>query len=145
VTGVVLVKALFIGIVFVCLSGCGLRQESSMHTVTTVPVVQGAEFPVLTQEELARLHDLSFPLRVEPRNLLMTDAQMVFSYTTELSEDELITFYHAQMDYLGWEEQAVVKAPESCLMFTKPSKLCTITLRSDGALRRVTLFITLKQ
>ncbi len=141
----VFVKVLFMGTLLVCLSGCGGRQELSLSSVIMTPAVQVEEFPNLTPEELARLHDMSFPLNVQPKKLLFTETQMVLTYTTELSQEELRVFYHTSMDYWGWEELGIVMAPESCLMFAKPSKLCTIVLRSEGTQTSVTLFTTLKQ
>lgn len=137
----VFVKVTFMGTLLVCLTGCAGQQEPVPHIVTTVGSSQAEEYPKVTQEELARLHDLSFPLHAEPYKLLSVDNQMIFAYATDHSHDELVAFYHAQMDYCGWEEISLLRGPESCLVFSKPSKLCTITLRSEGAKIRVTIFI----
>jgi hypothetical protein len=101
-------------------------------------------FPYLSPEEQARLHDISFPLQVRPLRLLATEQQIVLSYRTELSQVELIAFYHPDMEYCGWEEIAVVQAAESALLYSKPSKLCSIYLRPEGAYTHVTLFVATK-
>lgn len=138
------IRTLAIGFFLICFPGCGLRQEVSVDTITSVPHVAVVEYYCLTQEELARIHDLSFPLQVQPRKILLNEGQMVIAYTSGLSQEELIGFYHTGMDYWGWEELGIVRSDESCLMFAKPSKLCTITLRPKGSETYVVLFTTLR-
>ena len=142
----VFVKVLFMGTVLACLSGCGSYQMTAPHSVHLLSnSADDSEIPLLTTEELAKLHDLPFPLKAQPVKLLLTDSQKVLAYRTELSQEEISDFYHANMEYCGWEELGIVSAAESCFTFAKPSKLCTIVLRSEGTLTSVTLFTTLKQ
>ena len=129
-----------VGILICCvLTGCGLRQGPFVGTYT-----QGS-FPALTEEERARIHDISFPLEVEPTKLSFTESQMVLAYKTDLSQEKLISLYRTGMEYWGWEELGVVNADETCLIFSKPSKVCAITLRPEGAQTRVLIFSTLKK
>jgi hypothetical protein len=142
----VFMKVLFMGTLLACVSGCGSYQKATSHSVPLLnSLADTFEAPLLTTEELAKLHDLPFPLKAQPTKLLLTDTQKVLAYRTDLSQQELSDFYHANMEYCGWEELGIVRAPESCFTFSKPSKLCTIVLRSEGTITSVTLFSTLKE
>ncbi len=121
------------------LTGCGLRQGSFTR------LYKQASFPALTEEERARIHDISFPLEVEPTKLSFTESQMALAYMTDLSQEDLISLYRTGMEYWGWEELGVVTAAESSLMFSKPSKVCTIVLRPEGIQTRVLIFTTVKK
>ena len=138
------IRTLAIGFFLVCLRGCGLRQEPIFDTTISLPPAPIYEHPRLSAGEQARIHDIPFPLQVQPRKLLLTESQMVISYTSYLTQEELSAFYHTGMDYWGWEELGIVRSDESCLMFAKPSKLCTIVLRSKGTETYVVLFTTLR-
>jgi hypothetical protein len=126
-----------LGVLLMCLPGCAYRQESL--------VVDRERFPLFSAEERARIDDLSFPLQVEPEKLLSTENQLVLTYLTSLSQDALCDMYHTSMEYWGWEEDAVVRAPESCLLFSKPSKVCSVLMRPEGLQTRVTLFTSRKK
>ncbi len=138
------IRTLAIGFFLVCLTGCGLHQETVYDTVMSAPTAAVVEYPRLTTEEQARIHDIPFPLQVQPRKLLLNESQMVIAYTSQFPQDELVSFYHKGMDYWGWEELGIVSSDESCLTFAKPSKLCTITLRSKGPETYIVLFTTLR-
>ncbi len=127
----------FLAIVLLSLTGCSSHQFGRGTFGRTNSLA-------LTQEERARIHDISFPLNVEPIKLLFTESQMVISFVTELSQTQLIKDYRAGMEYWGWHEIGRIAAQESCLIFIKPSKVCSIILRPEGLKIRVVLFSTIK-
>ena len=125
-------KRLLLVIGLLSLSGCIRR-----GVVITPPVIK----PVVTAEERARLHDVSFPLGVDPCKIRF-DEQVVLTYNSPQSLNELIVFYKRDMECLGWKERLVIEADESMLLFEKPSKMCVIVLRKGS---EVTLWISPKK
>ncbi len=121
------------------LTGCGVRQRPFTGTYTR------NSFPALTEEERARICDIAFPLEIEPTKLSFTESQMVLAYKTELSQEKLISLYRTGMEYWGWEELGMATAAETSLIFSKPSKVCAITLRPEGDCTRVLIFTTVKK
>ena len=61
------------------------------------------------------------------------------------SQDKLNELYRKGMEYWGWERLCNIKAAETCMMFSKPSKICSITFRREGFYTRVVVFTTVKQ
>lgn len=118
--------------------GCGTQRIS--HSI-----VIRSSVPELSAEEQAKIHDIPFPSQVKPMKLLLSDNQMVLSYFSRLSINELVDFFTARMDYWGWELVSAVEAVESCLLFSKPTKVCTITMRNEEQMTRVTLFSSIKK
>ena len=133
----VLFKRVVAGSLLLCLTGCTQFRSSRS--------VRRTRFPTLTEEERARIHDISFPLGVEPTKLSFTEKQLVLSFKTELSQDKLNEIYRKGMEYWGWERLGNIKAAESCMTFSKPSKICMITFRNEGFSTRVVIFTTVKQ
>jgi hypothetical protein len=108
-------------------------------------IVVSTAHPELTTEEQAKIQDIPFPSQIKPQKLLFTQSQIAFSYETSLSREELVEFFGTGMDYWGWEQLGTIEAAESCLLFSKPSKLCAILLRDEDQMRWVTFFITHKK
>ena len=104
-----------------CLAGCA-RQETPIRPLSE-PLV------LVTEEERARLHDIAFPLEVQPTRVPAQSGQ-IFSYSSKQSIIDLFDFYRADMEYLGWDAVAAFKAAaECCIVFEKPAKRCIITIR----------------
>jgi hypothetical protein len=100
--------------------------------------------PVLTDEERARLHDVPFPLSCSIHKLSLEAQQSIVSLRTTLSCTELIDFYRAHMDLAGWQEEGLIEADETCMIFRKPSKDCIITLRMQEGQMCVVIFVKKK-
>ena len=124
-----------LGIFLLSTVGCGYRQD----------VISRRSFPLLSTEERARIHDLSFPLHSELEKLLSTEKELVISYLTDLSQDALSEHYHTSMEYWGWEELSRIHAAESCFIFSKPSKICAVTVRPEARQMRVLIFVASKK
>ncbi len=104
-------KRVVAGGLLLCLTGCTQFRSSRS--------VRRTQFPTLTEEERARIHDISFPLGVEPTKLLFTEKELVLSFKADLSQDKLNETYRKGMEYWGWERLGNVKAAESCMIFSK--------------------------
>lgn len=120
------------------MAGCGTQRSANV-------IIAHSSAPGLTSEEQARIHDIPFPSQVYPTKILFSETQLVLSYSTHISQSKLIDFFLAGMEYWGWELLGNVLAQESCLMFAKPSKVCSITLRKEDDSTRVLIFSTLKK
>ena len=109
----------------------------------------------------ARLTDIPFPLNSVPSDVGLCDsygdetktqqdaAQMAVSFVTTLSRDKLGEFYHQEMERFGWKELCIIHAiDESLLLYEKPFRLCTISLRINQKQRRacsvVRVFVSAK-
>lgn len=125
------------GGILLLLSGCSPLKFSS--------AVRSSSFPSLSEEERARIHDISFPLEVEPTKLSFTEKQLVLSFKADLSQENLNEFYRKGMEYWGWDRLGDVLAVESCMVFSKPSKICVITFRKEGYGTRVLIYTTVRQ
>lgn len=94
----------------------------------------------------ARLVDVPFPLEAMPRDLDFAPvghcgmvsnkqdahAQVAVEFYTALSSNELIHFYHREMEQLGWKELSVFTIQdESILLYEKPFKLCFIIAAAE--------------
>jgi len=90
------------------------------------------------------MNDIPFPLGVTPIKVYDAEGSAVLSYTSCMTAAEIKTFYHTEMEYAGWEELGSIVAQESCLIYSKPSKLCTITFGSPKGQMAVVSFITPK-
>lgn len=69
----------------------------------------------------------------------------MLSFKTDMSQENLNETYRKGMEYWGWERLGNIKSAESCMIFSKPSKICTITFRPEGYATRVVVFTTVKQ
>ncbi len=125
-------KQVFLLLLLCSLSGC-------VKKTVVVSSSSQEDTSILTAEERARLHDLSFPLAVEPRKVCFEEGKMVLSFETEQSKAEIINFYRTDMECLGWKRDFIIEAESSCLLFVKPSKVCIITITSERN-RKVTLY-----
>ncbi len=128
-------KRVVMGGLLLCLPGCARFQSSRTRY----------KVPVVTEEERARIHDITIPLGIEPTKLSFTEKQLVLSYTIALSQDKLNEVYRKGMEYWGWERLGTVCAAESCMIFSKPSKVCSVVFRKEGPLTRVVIFTTVRQ
>lgn len=81
----------------------------------------------------ARLVDIPFPLHSVPEGLALIDsAQSGITYKTKFSKENLLSFYRAEMERLGWAELTVFEQQHELLMvFDKPYKICVVSFCAD--------------
>jgi hypothetical protein len=89
------------------------------------------------QQEQARLYDIPVPIMAEPDyNYTWSDDRngnrvLGFLVTAD-STQELVTFYQAHMERLGWRERVIINGREVLIEFEKPEKLCCVSVRPEG-------------
>ncbi len=96
---------------------------------------------LLTDEEIARLHDIYFPEDARPEKLAGQPGQTILGFRSKLDRKDLIEAYKAHMEYSGWHLVSLFSGQESCLIFEKPTKQCIVTLSQEETAIRVVLFI----
>ncbi len=120
--------------IFVGLTGCAPKASQIPQPA------QQRSFLLLSEEENARLYDISFPVGIRAQKIAVDEYQAIFTFRTKLSQKELIEFYRTELLYCGWQEKALFEAQESCLIFQKPKKQCCVTIRSEDTGHRVVIF-----
>ncbi len=83
----------------------------------------------------ATILDIPFPLGAMPvtqeyAKNSAAKGQHFLAYTTTLSESDLIVFYEQEMERLGWQKMVVLPDFETMLIFSKPDRMCSISLRA---------------
>ena len=96
---------------------------------------QHAQSLALLHEWEATLLDIPFPLGALPiaqeyAKSQAAKGQHFLAYTTVLSESDLIAFYEQEMERLGWQKMVVLSDFETMLIFSKPDRICSISLRA---------------
>lgn len=95
------------------------------------------EQPLLTSQ--AHLADIPLPIQAKVHTLTGSTPEstgLVFSSTFTLQD--LIKFYQFEMERLGWKELHLFSVTsEILLVFEKPQKMCTVSIRPDN---RVVIF-----
>lgn len=89
------------------------------------------------QQEQARLYDIPIPIMAQPDfEYTWSDDEhgnRVLGYVvTADSTQELVEFYRANMERLGWRERAIITGREVLVEFEKPEKLCCVSVRPEG-------------
>lgn len=96
----------------------------------------------------ARCVDIPFPLDIKIKNKGIIsngehDAQFFVVYTTHLSVSQLQKLYAAEMEFIGWREQAnfTQQDNEVVLIFERPEKLVVVIISNIGKQRHVRCYI----
>lgn len=88
----------------------------------------------LLHEWETTLLDIPFPLGAMPVDPEHTQTgvsgQQFLAYTVSLSESDLVKFYEQEMERLGWQKMTVLRDFETMLIFAKPDRICSISLRA---------------
>ena len=132
------IKLFFAMLSLIMLPAChtpqkGKKAESSDHT-----------------EFQARCSDLPFPLdsKIKNKGIISNgehDAKFFVEYTTQSSLQALQKLYHAEMEFLGWYEQAdFMQQDETIFMFEKPRKIALVLVHDTGKQRHVRCYSGLK-
>lgn len=86
-------------------------------------------------QQEARLTDVPIPLNAKPipQYLWIDDkesAGVMLAYIIPASaRNTIVSFYSQEMERFGWEQIAFFNAPEQLLIFQKPGRICSISLR----------------
>ncbi|MCX5922278.1 MAG: hypothetical protein NTX86_03045 [Candidatus Dependentiae bacterium] len=109
------------------------HQSSRRHrerVVDTLPVYREA-----------KLDDIPIPLSAflqsyDPKKSSTLVDSIMLTYTVFLSRNDIMLFYDREMERLGWQKLAFVNDEEALLLFSKPTKVCSISLRSNSDERK---------
>lgn len=94
------------------------------------------DYDVRQQE--ARLIDIPIPIHADSLGFheqQLTDGNadsLVLAYRVHLKQSDIRIFFEIEMERLGWDMMANVQDVESLLVFVKPTKVCTVSLRSGS-------------
>jgi hypothetical protein len=79
----------------------------------------------------ARLTDIPIPLLVESQSASCSKngAGMCLVYKTSMSDLDLISFYKKEMERFGWVQNLLFEGSEVLMVFRKPSRFCSLSLR----------------
>lgn len=136
------IRVVIWGLLVMLLPGCSGVRVSNPDRVITVPNGQTTHFyRALSQEEKARLHDVSFPITVEPYVITSSEGCSIVGYYSSEPLEKLLEYHAADMEYWGWEKGMLCRGDEACISFRKPSKECVITFRVGPQRVQATLFI----
>jgi hypothetical protein len=94
---------------------------------------QSLVYPVYQDE--ARCMDIPFPITMDKlydvRSENTHESQLILEFKADESYEEIIHFYRAEMECLGWHELKVIHGHKACLIFQKPTKMCIITIEKS--------------
>lgn len=90
----------------------------------------------LRQQE-ARLIDIPIPVQADPLSLHgdrlgnEEKSSLVLAYRVYSKKQDIRSFFALEMERLGWNMIADIEDVESLLVFVKPTKVCTVSMRSN--------------
>jgi len=122
------VRAFVAIIICFLLSGCVKEQKWSGRDVS---------------EYEARLSDVAIPLYGKPIKKLLSP--QTFVYTAEKDIQQLRLFYEQEMERLGWDLLAADNNQETLLIFNKPHKISSVSIRGIGKRKQVHIAILHKK
>lgn len=80
--------------------------------------------------QVARLADVPMPLGIQPELAYVGDNS--FAYTLQdVSSLDLASYYRSEMDQYGWNLLGDFDSVEQILIFEKPHKLVSVTIRKQ--------------
>ena len=90
----------------------------------------------LRQQE-ARLIDIPVPVHADPLNFNGNQLNgeekdsLVLAYRVYSTKQDVRSFFVLEMERLGWNMIADIEGLESLLVFIKPTKVCTVSMRTN--------------
>lgn len=114
--------------------------NASLIQVKRVEIKDFAEF---VRQKEAKLSDVPIPLNSVPLKKYFQEFssqnKIILGYKTSLSKNNqdtvknnlygIVRFYNQEMERLGWKNIAFFDGFEKLMIFKKPSKFCTVSLR----------------
>jgi hypothetical protein len=147
VDGYTVNKWLFLYIILACVPACTKRSsiQKQYHTDEQINVQQKYDIDFVRQQE-ARLIDIPIPLHAkpEPKYCWIDEAEsasVMLSYTFVTSPHDIASFYIKEMERSGWDQIMCLDACEYMLIFEKPGRVCSISLRPVNSLPENNLLI----
>jgi len=91
----------------------------------------------------ARLVDIAIPLESKPIRKLLS--QQTFVYAIKKTREEIVSFYEQEMERLGWDLLAADSNQETLLIFNKPHRVSTVSIRGSGKRKQVYITVLPKK
>ena len=89
----------------------------------------------------AKLSDVPIPLNSKPLQEYVeqcptdiADKKIILGYICDMPDLDVIIFYNNQMERFGWEKIAFFSGIETLIIFKKPSRFCSISIRRYSCL-----------
>lgn len=120
------------------LGNCGGRYSSKNQSHINEWLQQEAKFfdvPVLINAKPESVNNLNEFASSEVTQLV---------YTVRVSYADAISFYEQEMERSGWNMFSSIVSHETLLIFEKPSKICSISIRPLRNIHEVKVVIFLK-
>jgi len=120
------------------LPACIGTQQASTRNKKSSAYKRAHRAPIHSiEEQEAKLVDIPLPIDISPISQYFSDNTslqnshgMMLGYTSNLTSNAVATFYMHEMERLGWQQLVNVDTVEQLLIFSKPHKMCAISIRS---------------
>lgn len=104
----------------------------------------------LVDQLQAKLYDVPLPFSSEKARLVSDPLQLPYTFTlrcpTFMPHQELVSFYHAEMERMGWDELSFVDAcDQSIHVFKKPGRTTIVLVEKSEHACDVMLFVESKE
>lgn len=131
-------KWMFLSIIFLFSPGCS-KQDSALSKGRLVDKQQAMCGSDFVRQQEARLTDVPIPLNAKPipeRCWIdeKESAGVMLTYVVSTSPQEIVSFYVQEMERFGWDQTAYFNAHEHLLIFEKPGRVCSLSLRPVDSL-----------
>lgn len=108
----------------VLISGCAKNGSSSTSSKTNSRLIKKKS---LVSEQEAKLSDLAVPL--DASVLKTYSSENSYAYTSRMSVPDLAQFIEEEMESHGWKIVTKLVEKEASLVFEKPFKYSTVSIR----------------
>lgn len=132
-------KWLFFGIIFLFSPGCNKQGTTFSHKDRPTDKQQAMYDLDFVRQQEARLTDIPIPLNAKPvpKRFWVDEkesAGVMLVYMVSASPQEIVSFYSQEMERFGWDQTAYFNAHEHLLIFEKPGRVCSLSLRPVDSL-----------
>jgi hypothetical protein len=148
---------LLLGILLLCLSACGVKQDPVMGEIVSYPDAQLKASKVTERPGDAivcrsKWSDMPLPFEIEEhlhdrlKALLVDDERgCVFSFSTSLSFNDGKIFYLNELEREGWSQRQLFDLKQEVLMaYEKPSKMIIVRITSHGSGSDIHVYVSSK-
>lgn len=129
------------------LNSCGTNRPAKPGRQIVKQLKQDAHDRPLdfVRQQEAKLSDIPLALSLQPlADFCMQPTSpdtIILGYESMLSVNDLITFYHREMERCGWRLLTQFQGHETLLTFEKPRRICTISIRPDAETNKTEMVI----
>lgn len=113
-----------------CLLSSCAKQNLSHNNLFKSDASSSSSYVLISEEIRARLYDIPLPINKDIWILCdqKDSRKQILKYLAQGTLEDLFIYYKTEMEYLGWQELTITQADDSCMVFVKPGKTCTIVI-----------------